>query len=245
MSEAQTATIGDNQPTAFAALQDRVAELIKKSQDLAGRDVENKEDAEAIDALLTEIKSEEKIVDEARRDEKTPFDKGAAEVQGRYKPLLTTLSIPAKALKGRLGVWLAKERARVAEEQRVADEAALKLLQDEEDAKAKAEAGGENDIVSQVEAEIAGEEAADAMKTSKDIGAQSIGVKGGESKKARNTRKVWSAEITNYDEALAYYAGNAEIMGLVQTLADRAARSPDLRDAKIPGVKISFTEEVV
>lgn len=124
------AEIGHNQPPevlAFEAHAANISDLYTEATGwLDGGKIETLGQAEAVEQLLDMARQASKAADDSRRLENEPFDRGKAEVQARYNPLLAKTDVIATGCKAVLKVWrdaLAAEKARVAEEARQVAEA--------------------------------------------------------------------------------------------------------------------------
>lgn len=85
---------------------------------LNGDGIASEKDAKAVEKLLDLARAAKKAADEARKIENEPFDKGKAEVQARYNPVLKRAETIAEACKAVLQPWrdkIAAEKAAKAE----------------------------------------------------------------------------------------------------------------------------------
>lgn len=119
------ATIGHNRPPealAYEAHVANIADLYEEARNwLDGTKIETPDQAEAVERLLDLLRDGKKAADESRKVENEPFDRGKAEVQARYNPILKQADTAADGCKAVLKVWrdaLAAEKARIAEQAR-------------------------------------------------------------------------------------------------------------------------------
>lgn len=121
-------SIGHNrppEPTFYELAEKKIADVYGEAKLwLDGARVDSKELADGIGNLLKLIRDARKFADEQRKVENEPFDKGKAEVQARYNPLLQRADLAAQACKAALQPWLDAEDRRIEEEARKAREEA-------------------------------------------------------------------------------------------------------------------------
>lgn len=162
-----------------------------------------------------------KKVDTARKDAKAPWDAGGKKVQDAFTPLLAKLEAVAKQMKLMQGDWLVREDARIAEEKRVAAEAAARQREAAE--RLAAQAAARDDISAAVDAEAALKEAEKAEKAAaKPTKARAGSATGGGRTMALRTQKV--ANISNFRACYAHFQNDPAVREVLQRLADAAAR---------------------
>lgn len=123
------------EPTPYEAARDRVEDLYGEATLwLDGAKVDSQELADGIANLLTELRKAAKEADGARKVEAEPFDLGKAEVQARYKPLLTKIEQAEKACKAAMAPWLTQKAAEIEAAAKAAREAADKKRREAEEA---------------------------------------------------------------------------------------------------------------
>lgn len=133
------ATIGHNSD-AFTVARDTIADAVGEAREwLDGQPVADKDQADGLAHLLDMLRKAHKAADEARKMEAKPFDDGKAEVQARYKPLLTDAERAIDAVKAALAKWQAAEQRRADEAARAAREAAEQAQREAEEARRAAD----------------------------------------------------------------------------------------------------------
>lgn len=233
-----------NEPGPFDAIRIHIDDLYAEAKNFAdGKPVETQGQADAVQALMRQIQEAEKLADAERVKENDPFDKGKAEVQARYAPLIAnTRAVKGKtvlaieALKTSLAPWL----------QRVADE--------QEAARQKAKA----------EADAAAQKAQDALRAAQGLAdkeqaesladdAKASAKAFSEAEKARpqasgygraaTLRSVWKPSLSDIRQACRHYFTERPeaFEAVVQKLAE-----DDVRSGKrsIPGFNIIETKVV-
>jgi hypothetical protein len=125
-----TATIGHNSD-AFTVARDTVNDALLEARAWCdGAAVADQEQADGLAGILDMLRKASKAADEARKIEAKPFDDGKAEVQARYKPLLTDAERAIDAVKAALAKWQAEQKRKADEAARIAREAAEKAAQE-------------------------------------------------------------------------------------------------------------------
>lgn len=230
-----TPSIGHNIGTdPMAHVRARVDQLIESanawlSQVKAIADVDT---AKACDSFLTQIKAEIAALEVERKAKNKPHDEAVDANNNAYRPFTALLSKAKDLLTPLKTAWLQREQSRIAAEKKAAEEAALRKMQEAEDAKRWAGASVEAAVIAdeaQAAADLAVQEAERATKAK-------ATVKGEFASRASGLRTYWSAVITDYPKALVHYAKRQEVMDLIQRLADADAR--EHKDTlAVPGVK--------
>lgn len=233
------APIGHNSSDAFTVARDTVTDAVDEARAwLDGAAVADKEQADGLAHLLDLLRKAHKGADEARKIEAKPFDDGKAEVQARYKPLLTDAERAIDAVKAALARW---QR----EEQRKADEAARAAREAAEQAQREAEAARRAaDPANLAEREAAERKQAEAealAKAAAKAEAAPVGAKGAYA--ARRTALV----VTRVPVAIA--DGKAALRWVMEHRPDelKAALLEIARQAKgcdVPGVTYEERETV-
>ena len=150
------------------------------------------------------------IVEKERVEKKKPHDDAANAVQAIYKPVVDDGDRYNKKLRD-----------------------ALSAFKNEEDRKAKEKMLAE---LKEVEEGNKTVDEAEIPKEVKKAGGSSRGGTG----RATGFREVRSAKITDYDKALAHFAKDGAVVGLIQSLCDRACRSGD---DKGPGWEVELKKQ--
>ncbi len=122
------------EPTAYELARDRIEDLWGEALLwMDGAKVDSQEMADGIANLLAELRKAEKDADAARKAEAEPFDLGKAEVQAKYRPLLTKTEQASKACKAAVAPWLqAKAEAIEAKAREAREEAERKTREAQE-----------------------------------------------------------------------------------------------------------------
>lgn len=212
--------VGGNNPPADAVFALHVDELFALLSDtLAGGEVTNDDQEEAIDALAKDFLKAKQDADKARAAEKKPHDDAAKAVQTKWKPIVD------KAARGQCECLDALAPFRIAK-QKAKDEAARKAR---EEAEAKQRAAQEalrqsDDLEARFQAEQQLEQAKKLNAAANKIDRSASGL-----------RTYWEAEITDRSAALRHYLQQhpEAFVELIQTLADRDARGARPR---VPGI---------
>ena len=165
-----------------------------------------------------------KKADDQRKVEKQPHVDAGKAVDAKWNPIRDEAKDLSTRLKRHLDDWL-REQARIeSERQRKAQEEADRKRKEAEEAAAKAQS--EQDAI---EAEKAMEAAKKAEQDAKERNAQA-----GRTGSKVALRTFISATITDYDKLLNDLKDRQEIKDLVQSLANRAAKS----GVKLDGMEI-------
>lgn len=230
------ATIGHNQPpepTPFEASREQIDGLFTEAKNwLDGNGVNTEADAEGISKLLDLIRKAKKAADDARKKENEPFDKGKAEVQARYNPILLRADLAADTCKKALTPWLEKLEA----DKRAKAEAARR----DADEKAKAaeeavRAAQTSDLEARDRAEALLREANQAARAATKAENDKAHAKGGS--RAVGLRIHYVAEITDM-RVFARHVWLHNAAELEAFLVALAQRMVDAKLRDIPGVKI-------
>ena len=229
------AVIGGNRPPSpFDAVKAHVEDIYTEAKHwLDGGALSSQEQADQVSVLLDMARKGFKAADEARKTEAKPFDDGKAEVQARYKPILTMAENAANGCKAALAPWL----RRLDDEKRAAAEAARKAADEKAAAAAEAARSAQaNDLEAREAADALIAEAQRADKAANRAEKDKAAGVGGE--RAVTLRSYWTGEVTDLREALRHYwAINPDaFLPLVQKLV-----ADDIASGKrtIPGVTVS------
>ena len=205
------APIGHNAPPAdspFEAIKTHIDDLYAEAKGwIDGEPIATQGQADAVAKLKAMIAEAAKAADEARKLENEPFDKGKAEVQARYAPLISdTKSVRGKtvlaleACQRALTPWLLQLDREREEAARIAREEADRLAREARELAANAE--------SIDQAERAEEMFADAKAATKEAASiegdrARVGV--GSGYRATILRDNWTATLTDPQAALRHY----------------------------------------
>jgi hypothetical protein len=230
--------------TPFDLIADHLEDLISEARIFAdGEPVSNQGQADAVSALIEDLRLAAKDADAERVRENEPHDKAKAAVQAKYAPLIADPKNknPGKvwkaidALKACLQPFLAKLDAEKREAERVAREAADKAAKDAADAM-RAAAANDLQAREQAEALIA---AAEVMQgVAKAAAGDKAHATGGS--RAMGLRSVWKAELKDAQIAAGFFwkRDPSVFNAFLQKLADE-----DVRAGKrsIPGFDVTET----
>lgn len=227
--------------TPYETVRDRVEDLHGECKLwLDGAKVETQEHADGIANLLAMLRAATKDTDSARKVEAEPFDLGKAEVQARYKPILTKAEQAEKACKAALAPWLKKKADEVEAEARSAREEAERKKRAAEEAMRASDATN-----------LSAREAADALlkdaKKAATVASKAerqTATAGGFAGKAAGLRTTYKPKIEDAVVALrwAWGAYPEEMKGCALTLAVREVAAGKL---EIPGFAIEKVTSVV
>lgn len=238
----QIAPIGHNNPpdsTIYDAAVDRMGTLhVEASNWLDGAVAENQAQIDELSRLLAEARAAKKQADDARKEEAKPFDEGKAEVQARYKPLLTSADQIADGCKAAMAPFMQK----LEEEKRAREE---KARREAEEARRKADEAmrlaNRANLAERESADTAAEAAAKAERIANAAARdKASGVGDG---RAITMRTTYRAEIADLPLAARHYwpLAKAEFEAVVQRLA-----AADVRAGKreIPGITVIEEKKV-
>ena len=196
-------------PDSFGAIKAHIDGLYDEALNwLDGAAIENDAQAEAVQTLLRMLQEAHTAADAARVSENEPFDKGKAEVQERYAPLIADTKKQAGktvkaigACKSALTAWLRKKEAvRQAEADRLrkeADAASAAAAAAAQAARADSDLGAIETAEQAVASARATEQAARRIETTT---AKASGVG-----RAVGLRDNWTATLVTPKEALLHY----------------------------------------
>jgi hypothetical protein len=222
------------QPTPYEEAAAKVAEARNEAlMWLDGAPVTSQDQADGLALLLDMARKASKAADEARKVEAKPFDDGKAEVQARYKPLLTDAERVADTLKRALGAWLTKVDA----DQRAKAEAARKIAEAAAGAaKAQHAAMNPDNLADREASDKALAEAARAAHIAKSAEAATAKAKSVTGARAVSLRTFWNADV--YDPlAFGKWMWSNRNITYLAWLASEAAREIALCKHDLPGVK--------
>lgn len=224
-------TAGHNnppEPTPFEQASSEIEGLFEEAQHwLDGSGVNTAEEEAAVEKLLDLLRKAEKAADTSRKVENEPFDKGKAEVQARYNPILARAKLAADACKKALAPY----RQRIADEKAKAAE----IARQEADAKRKAaEEALRGSQVDDLAKRAAAEELVKAAKKAETLANRSD--------KAATTglglRTVWKTELTDANAAARHY-WVARRLHMEAFLLDLAKSDVSTGSREIPGFTIT------
>lgn len=252
MSEVQTPGIGHNLPPEEKDAQQfdaRVTDISNAANEWLRRapEIRTDDEAQRCRDFLAQLAAEIKAAEAARTKHKAPYRAAADAVETRFKGIVGRCQKGVDLLSPRMTAWLQKLDAERKERERVAREAADKAKADAEQAAAdaaKVAAEAKGDIVgAAVAADEAAAAAVKAERDAKRVEKERPKVAGNFAPRAMSLRTTWSAEIEDYDKALAHFAQMPSVRDAVQQAANAAARV--LKGTQpIPGCKQVSTQSV-
>lgn len=246
------AGIGHNGPppdqlTPFQTVEKLINDLFSEAiHHLDGDPISTDGQAEDVAALLNLIRDAERKADEARKAENEPFDKGKAEVQARYAPLIADTKtvkgktvLAAEACKKALAPWLQKKEAERIEAARLAQIEADKKA---EEARMLMQLTEPTDLAGRAAAE---DVAAEAKKADHAAGklASATSKIGNMAGRAISLRKAYTHELTDPIAFGKYVWANhrPEYLEFLNTMAKRLV---DGGKHNLDGVKVTEDRRV-
>lgn len=234
--------IGDNLPEdPFELLTIEFQGELEIAKELLSKPVKDQDQADKVANFAKRVSSLAKKADEHFNVEKRPLLEAAKACDNKWRDLREGLKNTATDLKRHLDAFLAEQRRIEQERQRKAAEDAAAARRAAEEAARKAENEHANpDDPEQIAAkEEADRLAAEAKAKEKEASEKTVTAGRTGSKVSMRTFK--SAQITDYDKLVEALKGRDEMKELVQSLANRAAKS----DIELPGMKIISEERAV
>lgn len=241
MNEPQLGHNNPPAPTLFEQSSTRIDDLFGEAQLwLDGATVDSQPLADGIGNLLDLIRKAKKFADDSRKVENEPFDRGKAEVQARYNPLLKRADLASEACKSALQPWLDRREAEIrAAAQKARQEAEAKQHAAEAALRAADRANLEERA--KAEALVA---AAKKAETAANKAERQTATAGGATGRSVGLRTEWIATMTDARAAVTHYwkTERAAIEEFLKTLADG-----DVRRGKrdIPGFSITEQRKAV
>ena len=222
-------------PEAFAA---HIADIMADARTcLFGKPIETDAQADAVGALLKQLRTAKTDADAARTVEKKPHMDAGKAVDEAWKPVIASADLGVKACKAALQPYLdQKDR----EARQAAEEARQEAQRQAEAAAAAIRAADATDLEAREAAEALVKQAKAAEGAASRAEKVTAAANGGGRK--TSLRSVWRAQVA--DMAVAgrhYWATNPEpFRDLVKQLADQ-----DCRAGKRQAPGVTFTEERV
>lgn len=240
--ENDRAVAGNNLPDdPFEALVMEMQGEAEIAAELLAKPVDNKDTADKVANFSKRVAALGKKADELFAVEKRPVLDEAKRIDDKFRDVRDTAKTLTRKLKDHIDDFLAKEmakeRARQAEAARIAEEKRV--------AAEKAAAAAENTFPNpdDPEAEALKAKAEEAQRAADKAAkeAEERRVSAGRTGSKVSLRTVKFAVITDYDALLMALKDREEVRELVQSLANRAAKS----DHQLPGMVIETKEQVV
>lgn len=215
------AAIGHNR-SPFELCKETIDDLYEEAKQwLDGEPVTTQQQADALNTLQTRIRAAAKEAENNRKAEAKPFDDGKAEVQARYKPVISKAEDADGAVKAALKPYLIELDRRHQEAASLAREEAAKKQAEALEAMRQRDAAN---LSEREEAERMVKEAKAAEEAARKAEGAKAHAKG--EGRATGLRTVYRAEMTDAKEAAAWVwvERRDELMSFVQDLADKAVR---------------------
>ncbi|MBN2759489.1 MAG: hypothetical protein JXQ79_03230 [Rhodobacteraceae bacterium] len=214
------------------------------------KSIQSEEQASRLRDFITGADQLFNRVENSRKKAKKPWDDLAAAVMDAYRPMTgaPTAKAPAgklHSIRSKMAVmetdWLKREKARLAEEQKMAE--AKARAQREAAEKAAREAESRNDIAGQHDAEQALKDAEKAEKQAAKTVAPKVASATGAGR-GRGLRTTKHAKIINRRACFAYFQNQPEVDVLLERLATSAIRAGEITEdtANMVGVEIITKE---
>ena len=224
----QLASIGHNSPPSpFDDIEGRINDLYDEARLwLDGDEVTEQKQADALNTLASRIREAAKQAEEMRKAEAEPFDKGKADVQARYNPLIQKgkgkTELALNAVKSSLKPYLL-------ELDRIQQEAAKKAREEAERAERDAQAAMQHrdpsNLEQQEDANRLAEQAKAAQQAANKAENAKAHVKGAGRATGLRTRTKVSIENERDAAAWAWKHEREQLMVFILTLAEKAVRN--------------------
>ncbi|WP_169194970.1 hypothetical protein [Devosia sp. MC1541] len=227
--EPRKATVPSNMPAdPFEALKIEFAAEQEVAAELLAKPVTDQAHADQIAVLTKRLSGIKSKATNLHKVEKQPFLDGGRAVDDKFRDLKEEPDTLTKKLKRHIDPFLLEQQRMEQERQRKAREEAERKQREADEAAAKAAAA--NDDSAAKEAERLANEAAQAERD-----AQSRNAAAGRTGAKVSLRTFVSAQITDFDALLMALKDRQEIREVVESLANRAAKS----GVELPGMKIA------
>lgn len=222
MATAAVAKIGHNMPP-FEVCKQAIEDLYEEAKQwLDGEPVTEQQQANALNTLQARVRDAAKEAEKNRKAEAKPFDDGKAEVQARYKPVLSKAEDADNAVKAALKPYLLALARKQEEEARAAREEAARKQQEAMEAMRQRDAAN---LAQAEEAEKLVKEAKAAEEAARKAENAKAHAKG--EGRATGLRTVYRAVIADERLAAAWVWNERrdELMTFIQDQADKAVRA--------------------
>lgn len=236
------ASIGHNLPEdPFEALQLELSGEVEIAKDLLEKPVKDQDAADKVANFAKRVSTIGKKADELFAIEKRPALDAAKAVDEKWRDVRDTAKKIAADLKRHLDAYLAEQRRIEQERQRKAAEEAAEIRRKAEEAARKAAdvQSNPNDPEQEAAAIEAQRLQDEAERAEREAKAKTVAAGRTGSKVSMRTFK--SAKIVDYAKLVDALKDRDEMKELVQSLANRAARS----DVELPGMEIITEERAV
>jgi hypothetical protein len=231
------APIGHNEPP--ESIEERASALTvvgaRWFDDPSRQEINDEDTAGKLKDFLDQIDAFIKKSDAERLSLTAPLRDATSSINERYKLVKGGCELLKKKLRPRLAAYLDRMQAEVDAEKARVSALAAKLVEEAAEA-----AKGATTFADLQAAELA-EEAAKQAKKEAQAAPDRAQVSGSLGGRAASTRVHYSAQIVDYEAALAHYAGDSRLKEALQTIVNEASRN--MRgQGSIPGVKL-ITEQ--
>lgn len=238
----EAATIGHNQPTELDKHIERIEDLLSAAKEWSEKygvdGIPDQTTADKLADFLSQLTKEIKALDEERKTKGKPHRDKVDAINAEYGALVSMLdngdkktSIKA-TIQGLLTGFLQKMEAERLGRERAAKRAADEALKAAADAEAAASTGGARSMLAAATAQVRVDEAINEVRTIETSRPKAAAHRG----RAASLRSFYSAEIVDYNKALAHFANHPDVVDAVLTLANASARAD--HDVAPPGCKI-------
>lgn len=181
-----------------------------------------------------------KMVDDARKEQKRPYDEAAKAVQDVFRKPLETLDFAIKRVGQLQTRWLQSEKAREKDRKRQEQLAARKAQEDADRLAREAEA--RNDVAGIAEAEAARKEADKAAKAAEKPASVRAGSATGGARTV-SLRTTYRCEVEHRGPALAHFRDHPEVIALIERLASAEVRAQQGEKIAPQGFKLIKEEK--
>lgn len=240
--ENDRAVKGDNLPDdPFEALKQELLGEEEIAAELLKKPVETEEQADKVANLSKRIASFGKKADELFAIEKRPVIDEGKRIDDKFRDLRDKPKSLTRKLKDHIDAYLRRERDKeLKRQQEAAREAEQKRKEAEEAAKAAENTfANPNDPEADALKEAAAAAAEEAARAEKEAELRSVSA--GRTGSKVSLRTIKSANIIDYDVLLMALKDRVEVIEVVKSLANRAAKS----DIELPGMKIITDQKAV
>ncbi len=215
----------------------KLSEFLTAALAWAEAGIEDEAQAEDAAKVLVGLRTIAKQIEEKRVELKDPHLAAGRAVDAAFKPSLESAEKAMKKLKAAQTTFLAAEKRKAQEAERVRIEA--ERAREEEAKKKAAEAEAKGDLLAAAEAE---EKAAEAQRAQKavDTGPK---IRGGGTR-ALAVVKRFHADLVDVRAAVVHYVDHPDVADLVIRIANADCRAAKGEMPTIPGFKITEVEEV-
>lgn len=226
--EPRKATVPSNMPDdPFEALKIEFAGEVEVADELLSSPVKDQSHADQIAVLTKRLSGIKTKATNLHKVEKQPFLDGGRSVDDKFRDLKEEPDALSKKLKRHLDEFLLEQQRAEQERQRLAREEAARKQRKADEAAAAAAATEDDEATKEAERLAAEAEQAERDAKARNAAAGRTGAK-------VSLRTFVSAKITDFDALLTALKDRQEIREVVESLANRAAKS----NIELPGMKI-------